>query len=215
MPLVMILVVAWAVTALALGYVMGRRGFDAYSWTAIGLTLGPLALALATFVTIRPPSREPRLLGAGHLHSGRLDVLVGVDGSAEAKAALERVAPLFGATAGRITLAHVVPVDATRGDEEDAESVLLTASSAHPELDATTVLLRGDPATALRDYVKELRYDVLVVGTRGTGRSRAWLGSVATTLARGAGLPVLLVDDQGRDEPRRASTRRRVGTSRR
>lgn len=53
----------------------------------------------------------------------------------------------------------------------------------------------GEPIAALREDLHRLGYEILVVGTRGTGRSKAVLGSVASGLARGAGIPVLLVDD--------------------
>lgn len=78
---------------------------------------------------------------------------------------------------------------------ETAEAQLAAACSAHPQLDASAVVLRGEPVAALRDYVRRLGYEVLVVGTRGEGKTRAMLGSVAVALARGAGIPVLLVDD--------------------
>lgn len=198
---------AWMAEALALGYVMGRRGYEAYSWTFLGTVFGPIAVAVAVGFVFRPPSREPRLLRRGRPRSGSVDVLVGVDGSPESAAALDRAAALFGASAGRITLARVVPLDATRETELLAEKQLATACAAHRDLDPSTVVLRGEPVTAMRDYVDRLGYDLLVVGTRGVGKSRAVLGSVATALARGAGIPVLLVDDVDADH--RKATRPR------
>lgn len=186
---------AWMLEALALGYVMGRRGYEAYSWTFLGIVLGPIAVAVALGSVFRPPSREPRLLHGGRRRTGSTDVLVGIDGSPESSAAVDRAASLFAGSAGRITLARVVPVDATRDSERLAEIQLAAACAAHPELDPSTVVLRGEPVTALRDYVNRLGYDVLVVGTRGGGKTRAMLGSVAMALARGVGIPVLLVDD--------------------
>ena len=186
---------AWMVEALALGYLMGRRGYEAYSWTLIGAMLGPIGVAVAISFWFRPPSREPLMLGGGRRGSGSLDVLVGIDGSPEAHAAVRRAASLFGDGVGRLTLARVVPLDATRESERVAETQLAEAAAAHPGLQPSTVLLRGEPVAALREYVSRLGYDVLVVGTRGEGKTHAVLGSVATALARGAGIPVLLVDD--------------------
>lgn len=185
---------AWVLEALALGYVMGRRGYEAYSWTLLGMVLGPIAVGVALTFVFRPASREPRLLRGGRPGTGSVDVLVGIDGSTQAAAAVDRVASLLGGSAGRVTLASVVPVDATRESERVAEAQLAAACAAHPELDPSTVLLRGEPVAALRDYVDRLGYEILVVGTRGEGKSRAMLGSVAMALARGAGIPVLLVD---------------------
>ena len=190
-----VVVGAWVVEALALGYLMGRRGYQAGVWVFVGLAFGPVGVLLALHVVLRPPAHEPTLLHAGHRHPGAVDVLVGIDGSPESAAAVGRVLDLFGAGVGRITLARVVPIDASVDLEREATEQLTDARAAHPALDAATVVLRGDPASALRDYVEQLGYEVLVIGTRGEGRSHAPLGSVAMALARGVGIPVLLVDD--------------------
>jgi len=187
----------WVVEALVLGYVMGRRGYDAYAWTLIGLFLGPISVALALSFSIRPPSWQPRFLHAGARGLGRTGVLVGIDGSAESNAAVERVKALFGASLGRVTLARAVPIDATADAEQIAERQLAVALAAHREIDPSTVVLRGEPVAALRDYADRLGYELLAVGTRGQGRTKAILGSVATGLARGGSIPVLLVDAEG------------------
>jgi nucleotide-binding universal stress UspA family protein len=185
----------WMVEALALGYVMGRRGYEPYSWTVIGAVLGPLGVVLAVSFVFRPLSREPRLLQGGRRGAGSIDVLVGIDGSPAAAAALDRVVTMLGPVTGRVTLARVVPLDATRETVAAAEAELAAARAAHPGLGASTVLLRGAPAATLRDVAARLGYGLLAVGTRGEGGSTAMLGSVATALARGSEVPVLLVDD--------------------
>ena len=186
---------AWFAGALVVGYVMGRMGYDAYSWTLMSAFLGPLIVPVAIAYLRHPPSREPTTRHAGERGSGPIDVLVGVDGSPESTAAVACAAALFGPRAGRFTLARVVPVDATREMEREAADELDAACAVHPALDPSAVVLRGEPIGALRDYLKQHDYAVLVVGTRGAGRSKALLGGVATGLARGAGIPVLLVDD--------------------
>jgi len=186
---------AWIVEAIVLGFVMGRHGYEPGLWLFVGFVFGPIAVMLALSAVLRPPAHEPHLLHGGHRRSGRIDVLVGIDGSAESAAAVGRVLDLFGDRVGRVTLARVVAIDASLDVERDAAAELAAACAAHPELDPSTVVLRGTPASALRDYVERLGYEVLVVGTRGEGRSHAPLGSVAVALARGVGVPVLLVDD--------------------
>jgi nucleotide-binding universal stress UspA family protein len=135
----------------------------------------------------------PRLIHTGRVHRGALRVLVGVDDSPESKAAVDQAARLFGATAGSVTLVRVIPLDATAETEREAETELKTAVSAHVAIEASAVVLRGEPVHALRDYAQKYESDVLVVGTRGAGLSKALMGSVASGLARGAGIPVLLV----------------------
>lgn len=197
MPEAILVVVAaaWVLEALVLGYVMGRRGYEAHSWTLMAMVLGPLVLPVAVSYVVRSPSREPKLLRPGHGGHGPIDVLVGVDGSPESAAAVTQAVALFGPSAGRITLARVVPVDAPRESEQLAEAELDAACAARPDLDPATVVLRGEPIAALREYLHRLGYEVLVVGTRGTGGTKAVLVSVAAGLARGAGIPVLLVGD--------------------
>ena len=56
--------------------------------------------------------------------------------------------------------------------------------------------MAGRPATTLDTIAAEDGYDLLVVGARGTGMSSVLLGSVATSLAARASVPVLIVGDQ-------------------
>jgi nucleotide-binding universal stress UspA family protein len=61
-------------------------------------------------------------------------------------------------------------------------------------IQVATAMLEGRPAPALRDYVRELGVDLVVVTTHGRGGiERAWLGSVADQLVRGLEIPLLLI----------------------
>lgn len=82
---------AWMAEALALGYVVGRQGYDALAGTGIALFLGPLAVGIAGWFAHQSPSRVPKLLHAGRPRSGAVDVLVGMDVSPEWRASVERV----------------------------------------------------------------------------------------------------------------------------
>lgn len=192
--IVVVAFVAWVVVGLALGWFMGRRGYEAYTWALIGVVLGPIAVALAVVWVLRPPAHEPVLLHrGGGKRAGALDVLVAFDGSPESCGALATVERLFGDRIGRLMLACVVPIDAPVDVVHDAEQTL-DGGCARVREDASTVLLRGKPAEELRSYALRLGYDVLALGTRGQGRSHALLGSVASALVRGAGVPVVLAD---------------------
>lgn len=193
--------VAWVVLGLVVGWVMGRRGFEPYTWTLLGVVLGPIAVVIALAWLVRPPSWEPQLLRPGDNGGARaggrggdaVDVLVAWDGSPEAHAALRAVGSLLGDRVGRLTFARVVAFDAPPDIVQAAETELEAACDASDlGRSPSTVLLRGQPAVALKDYAHRLGYDVLALGTRGVGRSHALLGSVATALVRGAGLPVVM-----------------------
>lgn len=54
-------------------------------------------------------------------------------------------------------------------------------------------ILHGHPATALARCATEGGYQLVAVGTRGTGITKAILGSAASELARASRVPVLLV----------------------
>jgi nucleotide-binding universal stress UspA family protein len=53
--------------------------------------------------------------------------------------------------------------------------------------------LAGRPANALAQYARDGSYDVIVVAPRGKGASRVLFGSVASHLARGVGVPLVIL----------------------
>jgi nucleotide-binding universal stress UspA family protein len=67
------------------------------------------------------------------------------------------------------------------------------SAAAADVLEPGTVLLVGQPAAALMKHAAEEGYELLVVGRRGHGASKALLGSTAMRLAHAAGVPVLVV----------------------
>lgn len=191
-----ILLAAWLATGLTLAVVMGRRGHGAFQWFFLGAVLGPLALPLA-WSAIRDEGRAAaRPTAEGTPSSGSVDVLVGIDGSAEAVDALRAAIRLVGANVGRLTLASVVTFDETSGqarrDEERAAALLEEAASSVEDLDPGRVLLSGQPAGALISHASEEGYDVLAIGRRGRGASKALLGSTAARAADGP-IPTLIV----------------------
>jgi nucleotide-binding universal stress UspA family protein len=77
------LAVLWAGVGLLLALVMGRNGHDPFAWWLLGTLLGPLALPLAISAQRRRRDRA-WLVRSGRPGRGPVDVLVGLDGSAEA-----------------------------------------------------------------------------------------------------------------------------------
>jgi nucleotide-binding universal stress UspA family protein len=157
----------------------------------------PLAFSRA-----RQARELPRAVDAGTWR-GPVDVLVGVDGSAESIDAATVVAALLGDRVGRLTVALVIDFDTALGGENGpahrAARLELThaadtiaASVVH---DVDTALLAGKPADALVARATEGRYDVIAVGCRGRGATKLLMGSVATHLSRRGPVPVLIVSD--------------------
>jgi nucleotide-binding universal stress UspA family protein len=206
------LAATWVGVGLLLALVMGRHGHDPFAWWLLGTLLGPLALPLAVSAQ-RRREEQAWLVRSGRPGPGPVDVLVGLDGSAEATAALAAVLELLGPRLGRLTLVTVVDLDASvehdramaraRAElERQGRLVQLRLSTGlHGPDDArrvpALVLVAGHPAEALARLAAEGGDDLLVVGSRGAGPSKVLLGSTATSLATHAKVPVLVAGGTG------------------
>ncbi|HET7488405.1 MAG TPA: universal stress protein [Acidimicrobiales bacterium] len=196
--------VVWLAIGVVLSLVMGRRGHNAFAWLVLGALLGPLALFLAVDATRNDERVQPVVLldavppTAG---TGPVDVLVGYDGSPEAEAAVDAVAELFGDRLGRLTAATVVPfgdvTESRRRAEESLRRLALRPDGRVPGVE----LVQGHPSSALLRLAADGGYDVIAVGTRGAGFSKALVGSAASELARDATVPVLLIGGSRRSRP--------------
>jgi nucleotide-binding universal stress UspA family protein len=133
-------------------------------------------------------------------------ILVGVDGSFEAKATAEFGANLAQATGAKLVLAYcVAPLAAVEaqplGAYLEAEGVFgrqvlreLAARCARPGLAIDPLLVDGEPARRLASMALELDADLVAVGHRGRGAvRRVLLGSVADRLVQISPKPVLVV----------------------
>jgi nucleotide-binding universal stress UspA family protein len=187
----------WLTVGVTLAVLMGRRGHSPFEWFLIGAILGPIALPLAwSRISSEPaaPNREivDAVPGPG---TGPVDVLVGVDGSPESEKALRTAVEILGPRIGRLTLAGVTEFDYgnpqveadTKRALETLQGMAASASVAHVGI----TILAGKPSEALRDYALRDGYQLLLVGRRGRGASKAILGSTAAQLAS-APIPVLI-----------------------
>jgi nucleotide-binding universal stress UspA family protein len=215
--------VGWLATGVVVSLVMGRRGHDPFGWLLVGAILGPLALPVAISTARRPNVVRPPWRTAGRHGSGRVDVLVGIDGSPHAAAALDAAVDLLGPRLGRLTLVAVSTLDATAarreeearlGDElrRQAGRIQARLGAAGVDAAAELVLLRGQPAHTLTDYAAGHGYALLVVGTRGAGLTHRLLGSVAESLAAGTRVPVLLAGGPAGVRPTIRGGQRRAAT---
>lgn len=187
---------AWLAIGLVLSIVMGRRGHSSFGWLVMGALLGPLAIVLAIDAQRHDEGLTPRPLASGSpatAGSGPVDVLVGYDGSPDSAGAVEAVVELLGDRLGRLMVATIVPYGEIREPERLASERLRRLPGGKtgraPELE----ILHGHPSTALRQCAIDEGYDLIAVGTRGKGLTKAMLGSAASELARDSKVPVLLV----------------------
>ena len=148
-------------------------------------------------------------LGIGVPGRGPIDVLVGLDGSPEAGAALLTVLDLLGPQLGRLTLAaghRPGCLGRARPRKGPGAGRAAAASRSDPQavVEPRTgpgrtrrALSRPDPAAraaggGVAAAGRGGRLRLVVVGGRGSGLSKVLLGSTATALAAQAKVPVLL-----------------------
>jgi nucleotide-binding universal stress UspA family protein len=136
-------------------------------------------------------------------------VVVGFDGSPASHVALSRAIARVGAV-GRLYLVHAWQVpEARRGRGKyqpyvdraltEAEAVVERAQERHPELAEIsweTELIGGPAAKAIADVADIRRADEILLGTRGVGRVRALLGSVAHEVIHQAACPVTVIPER-------------------
>ena len=143
-------------------------------------------------------------------------IVVGFDGSNAAHAALARAIDRVGAT-GKLYLVHswTTPASAWNTSETsgghgyyqsqvsdvraDAETVLEAAKRMHPALaqvDWEPKLIGGPAPIAIADVASERQADEIILGTRGFGRLRALLGSVAHEVIHLAACPVTVIPER-------------------
>ena len=131
-------------------------------------------------------------------------IVVGYDGSAAAKKALERAAEFAAGGAGVtvVSAVHVLAhagrgasgVDPVEKEERtanlrEAESLLAGKGVTH-----RTVEGHGDPADVIVEEAKEVSADLIIVGASGhSAPARALLGSVSTRVLHHAPCDVLVV----------------------
>jgi nucleotide-binding universal stress UspA family protein len=137
------------------------------------------------------------------------NILVAVDGSADADAALAHAIDLAQSEHTRLTLMTAVgelplavplmagdgPAQMTENVHREAETVIRHASDRVPaDLPVTTVLSEEPIRHALIRQIHGGRHDLVVVGSRGRGAVRAaLLGSVSHYVLNHSPIPVLVV----------------------
>lgn len=136
-------------------------------------------------------------------------IVVGFDGSPASHVALSRAIERVGPY-GRLYLVHAWEVpEAWRGrgtyqpyvDREltHAETILTSAVESHPRLKDISwesELIGGPPARAIADVAEVRNADEIILGTRGFGRMRALLGSVAHELIHLAPCAVTVIPER-------------------
>jgi len=195
----------WVSIGILAGFLMARQGHSWFAWTLLGAILGPLVVPIIVFELRRYRGVQGHILTAGSPGAGTVDALVGIDGSPESLAALDEVVRLIGTRLRRLTLAAVMEhgyqsTPAGIEEEKQARARLQAAARSVSSMSAETVLLEGKPADALSRHAEREGHNLMAIGSRGRGASKALLGSVASRLARHSSTPVLIVSARAHEE---------------
>ena len=144
------------------------------------------------------------------------DILLALDGSPLAEAAVPHARALAKAFGARVTLLSVVQpvgiypqsgvvgpvVSIALNVEEEMESVRRYLRTIAEQFEAEginveEVVREGDAASQICDYAHESRADLIVMSTHGRSGVQRWVyGSVADKVLRGAKVPILLIRAQ-------------------
>ena len=132
-------------------------------------------------------------------------ILVGVDGSKESRAAAKKAAELAGAEKATLRLVCVVPpvevftnvIASPRELKEQraaAQGILDEVAAELPGVEVKTEVGDGAPTEVLARLAAQPEVDMVVIGHHGRGRlSQLLIGSVATGLVQISPKPVVVV----------------------
>ncbi|MFC4054054.1 universal stress protein [Actinomadura syzygii] len=177
--------------------VLGPRGLGGFA----GLVLGSVSAQVAAHAAC------PVVIVRGDLDAGPGRVVVGVDGSAASRSALELAfaeADARGHSVHAVTAWESVPVkdlppladeDGMRAAAEARQArLMIPMRERHPGVDVRAEVVSGSPREVLLAAAADAR--LLVVGSRGLGGFRGLLlGSVSQALVEHASCPVVVVHE--------------------
>jgi nucleotide-binding universal stress UspA family protein len=208
--------VAWIHDIDANLVVMATHGRGALGRATRGSVADQLVRSLKVPVLLVPPEAEG---DAEHPSGTPGEIVMGVDGSKPAEAAVAPAAVLARVLGIPITVVQVVtPVAAItdpllplpRGPDEEITGARRREAAdyvgdiaerlrADGHTASGVAVIGVSPAATLLDLGRPERGSILAIGTRGLGGvKRLMLGSVADKLVRGAAVPVLVVPAPGR-----------------
>lgn len=146
------------------------------------------------------------------MRSGTFHILVGIDFSDSSAGAMYAAAALAERLRGTLHLVHIAPsnitvptafgladvegFDEARRSREEMERLRAMLST---KVDVELHMYMGEPVAGILTLIKELKPDMVVVGSHGRGDLlRLLMGSVSTELVRKSPVPVLVVPAPGR-----------------
>jgi nucleotide-binding universal stress UspA family protein len=202
------IVVPWLIivllTMIVESYLALRWGRDPFGWLLLSAALGPIAIvALIGTRSADVERQRPSVSGTPRV-AGRTRIIVGSDGSAAGPRIARHIVLREMSQHSEVALVCVLPLEAEPGASEraqrdrDARAAEMTGATLQA-LSATgvpvrTVVVYGQPGEEIVRLADREQADLIIVGRRGAGLSRALLGSVSDYVVQHAQRPVLVVD---------------------
>lgn len=147
-------------------------------------------------------------------------ILVPLDGSARAEAALEYGSKLAKQAGGKLTLLRVISlvpeglsgqdvIDQIRSRQAKTAQEYLQAAAQKAGVSAEVIVLPGDAARTILNFAREKDVDTIVLNSHGAGGISGYVfGSVAEKVVHGAECPVLVLHERPTPEELRAQEER-------
>jgi nucleotide-binding universal stress UspA family protein len=131
------------------------------------------------------------------LHTGPFDALAGIDGSNESITAVQAALSLLGETLNSLTLVTALNFEASGSftgivPQSDAYSRLADVASKLEFEPIEIRLLYGSPAETIAKLAQEGGFELIILGARGHGMSKALFGSVTGKLIGGSRVPLFV-----------------------
>lgn len=192
------------VSMVIVSYLAVRWGREPFGWALLTAVLGPIALAglLGTRQSdLQKPKQFERMSNGGRTATSC--VVAPVDGSAATERVARYITQMHAGEADVLLLAvlpHEMRTRTTPQQEsEHTATVESMTRNARAIIDDAGMPYRvtvgyGSPGAEIVRFAEEENADLIVIGRRGSGLSKALLGSVSDHVVKNATRPVVVVD---------------------
>jgi nucleotide-binding universal stress UspA family protein len=188
-----IVIAVWLLAGVVPALLMMRRGHGSWYWVLIGIGLGPFAAPVLWERMEGDESGISGIVEAPGRRSPGASVLVALDGSASGSQAIGFVDRILDPAATSVTLVTVLDFDADTTARDAAAGLLEEASKALARFSPRALLVTGPALEQLLELIERENPGLVVVGARGSGLTKAVLGSVSQGLLRRSGAPVVVL----------------------
>lgn len=171
--------VGWIGCGPFLAWFMGRRGYDAFSWLAIGCLIGPSALAIAFLERWKWTPPTPEIVVRGEDGDGAINILVVDVDDQDATPVAKPLVEWFGTCVARISIARVLREGGPIEEQSRAAQLIKEVATRMYPSKPGGVLMFGLTETAIARIVRDEGFHVVVTAAPNPDVARALIGTDA------------------------------------